>query len=277
MQRKSLTILDIPPLADATMLVALGGWMDGGNVSTGTVRVMMGGRDSLVMIGRIDPDPFYIYSFPGNMELAAIIRPNVRIRNGVVRELDMPLNIFECDPTRNHVYFVGREPNLRWDEYASCMFEMARRTQTRRIITLGSFGGSVPHTREPRLYGAVSHKSLRPLMVEHQIRLSNYEGPAGFSSLLLAMAPQRKIEMINLVAEIPGYLQGINPLCIETVSRRLAKMLNVAIDVDALRATSNAWELEVSEVVQKDEEMTTTVRKLEEQYDNALLEEQEEG
>ena len=42
--------------------------------------------------------------------------------------------------------------------------------------------------------------------------------------------------MISLVAEIPSYLSGTNPYCIEAVTRRLAKMLNLRVDLDSLRA-----------------------------------------
>ena len=35
------------------------------------------------------------------------------------------------------------------------------------------------------------------------------------------------LEMVSLVAEIPGYLQGRNPMCIEAVTRRLAKILRL--------------------------------------------------
>ena len=48
------------------------------------------------------------------------------------------------------------------------------------------------------------------------------------------------------------------------------------MDLDALREASNEWEVQVTEAVQKDEELAATVKKLEEEYDNELLEEQEE-
>ena len=34
----ALRMQQLPPLADATLVLALTGWMDGGDVSTGTVR-----------------------------------------------------------------------------------------------------------------------------------------------------------------------------------------------------------------------------------------------
>ncbi len=41
MEQRPLKILDTPTLKDGTLLLALTGWMDGGSVSTGTVKQLM--------------------------------------------------------------------------------------------------------------------------------------------------------------------------------------------------------------------------------------------
>lgn len=270
MAAEYLRARSIPKLTDATLLLALSGWMDGGLVSTGTVRRMMDGRD-IRQIAHIDPDPFYICQFPGSMEVAALFRPAAKYEQGMVTELKMPENIFAADPSANLVFFLGQEPHVRWQAFGDCIFDLALQAGVTRIIFIGSFGGGVPHTREPRLYGSVSHKRLRKLLTTHGIRMSDYEGPASFSTLLLAQAPARKLEMLGLVAEIPGYLEGLNPLSIEAVTRRLAALLNQPVDLNALRSASNEWEVQVSEAVEKDDKLASTVRKLEEQYDNELI------
>jgi hypothetical protein len=66
-------------------------------------------------------------------------------------------------------------------------------------------------------------------------------------------------------------LQGINPASIEAVTRRLAKLLNLHLDLTPLRTASTAWELQVSQVVEQNEEIAATVHQLEEAYDNELL------
>ena len=271
----SLEMLGIPKLNNATMLLALTGWMDGGAVSTGTVKMIMSGRN-VKEIARITGDPFYIYNFPGSMEIASLFRPTVKVKGGVIRDLDMPTNTFFCDESANLVFFIGKEPNLRWQEFASCIFEVAKQANVKRIIFMGSFGGTVPHTREPRMFGSISHRTLRTQLEGYAVRPSDYKGPASFSSLLLAQAAGHDIEMFSLVAEIPGYLEGVNPLSIETVSRRLAKILNIPVDLAAMRGASDKWEAEVSEAVQNDEDLAATVKKLEEQYDNELIEGQGE-
>ncbi|MEA2707581.1 MAG: hypothetical protein QOF78_182 [Phycisphaerales bacterium] len=266
-----LKIRSAPKLNNATLLLALTGWMDGGDVSTGTVRTVMGRRE-VKRIATIDPEDFYIYNFPGSMEIASLFRPHVKNDRGVVTEIEMPANVFWADPEANLVFFVGKEPNLKWQTFSDCIFELAKQLGVTRIIFMGSFGGSVPHTREPRLYGSVSQPKLRKLLKQYGLRPSDYEGPGSFASFLLHEAPKHEIEMLSLVAEIPSYLQGTNPLSIEAISRRLSAILGHPIDLDALRETSNDWENRVTAAVQKDEELAETIRKLEEAYDNELIE-----
>ena len=77
--------------------------------------------------------------------------------------------------------------------------------------------------------------------------------------------------MASVVAEIPGYLQGTNPLSIEAVTRKLAVILGLSIDLTELRGASNEWESRVSEAVEKNPDLAKQVRKLEESYDDGDL------
>jgi proteasome assembly chaperone (PAC2) family protein len=263
-----------PVLDRATLVLALTGWMDGGDVSTGTVRRLvdlLGARP----IAEIDPEPFYICNFPGSMELTALFRPHIKIVDGLVAALDMPANTFFCHEPANLVLFLGKEPNMHWRAFGDCIIDLAHRVGVQRIIFVGSFGGSVPHTREPRLYVTCSDAALLPEMQRYGLGRTGYEGPGSFTSYLLTRAPAAKLDMTSLVAEIPGYLQGRNPMSIEAVTRRLAKIIRLPLDLQALRAESTEWELEVSRGVEKDKELAKTIRKLEEAYDNELLERDE--
>jgi proteasome assembly chaperone (PAC2) family protein len=152
--------------------------------------------------------------------------------------------------------------------------ELTRRVGIRRVLFVGSFGGAVPHTREPRLYVTCSEANLLPTMERYGLRRSGYEGPGSFSSYLMTRAPASNLEMTSLVAEIPGYLQGRNPTCIEAVTRRLAKILQLPLDLQALRAESTTWEQEVSRIVEQDRKLAKTIRELEEAYDSSLLEQE---
>jgi proteasome assembly chaperone (PAC2) family protein len=258
-------------LDNATLLLGFSGWMDGGDVSTGTVQRLVDLLEARPF-AEIDPDPFYLYNFPGSMELAALFRPNIEIEEGLVKAIDMPSSTFYYHQPANLVFFLGKEPNLRWRTFGDCIISLAHQVGVRRILFVGSFGGSVPHTRQPRLFVACSDANLLPEMQRYGLARTGYEGPGSFTSYLLSRASSANLEMASLVAEVPGYLQGPNPMSIEAVTRRLAQILLLPLNLDALRTESTQWELEITSVIEENEELMARVRQLEEQYDNELLE-----
>src|SRR5947209_17338416 len=102
----ALRFLHTPVLEHSTLVLALTGWMDGGDVSTGTVRRLVDLLEAKP-VADIDPEPFYIYNFPGSMELAALFRPHVKIEEGRITRLDMPENVFYCHEPANLLLFLG--------------------------------------------------------------------------------------------------------------------------------------------------------------------------
>lgn len=270
MPANSLTTFDLPTIKGATMLLAFTGWMDGGEVSTGTVKHLLSGLDAK-RIAEIDPEGYYIYNFPGSMELSALFRPHVKYDDGMVERVDMPENVFHCDESHKLVLFTGKEPNLLWRDFGDHIFDLAKRIGVSRILFVGSFGGAVPHTREPRMFCSVSHARLKDEYSKYGVKLSDYEGPGSFISYLVSRAPQVGIEMVSLAAEVPGYLNGSNPVSIEAVSRRLAGILGLKIDLAAMRLASDEWSTQVSELVDKDSKLRKHIEKLEAAYDEELL------
>jgi proteasome assembly chaperone (PAC2) family protein len=252
------------------LVLAFSGWMDGGEVSTGTVRRLIGLLHARPAAS-IDGEGYYIYAFPGSMEVSAMFRPTITVEDGLLTSLDPPSNTFFCDHKQKLAMFVGKEPNLNWRGFADRLLAFVEQARIERIIFVGSFGGSVPHTREPRLFFSVSARELLDEGKALGLRPSNYEGPGSFSTYLMARARERGIAMFNLVAEIPGYLQGRNPLSIEAVSRRLAAILKLPLQLDELRDESNAWETQVTRAIEKDEDLAEQVRKLEQEYDDELI------
>lgn len=258
------------------MLLALTGWMDGGSVSTGTVQHLMQGR-RLMHVADLNPAGFYIDNFPGSMEISALFRPHVKYSGGLIESFSLADNKFLADPKGHLAFFLGKEPNLNWPLYADSIFEVSHRLKIEKIVFVGSFGGAVPHTREPRLFGSVSEKTMLPLLSEHGLRPTEYEGPASFASYLLSRSPGQKIQMISIACEIPGYLQGPNPNSITAVTRRVARLLNVPTDLAELRHAADTWEEQVTQAVDADEDLVKTVKKLEDDYDKELVDLMEEG
>lgn len=269
-ENDALKMHECPSLEGATLVLAFTGWMDGGDVSTGTVRHLVELLDAK-SIAEIDPEPFCIYNIPGSMEVAGLFRPPVTIEDGLIKEFELPTNMVYCHAAGNLVFLIGMEPHLRWRTFGQCIFKLTERLGVCRIVFVGSFGGAVPHTRLPRLYVTCSDPRVLSEMDKYAVRRSSYEGPSSFTTYLMTQAKSVGVDMISLVAEIPGYLQGTNPASIEAVTRRLAKLLSLHLDLAPLRKASTTWELEVSKAAEGDSELAETIRKLEDAYDNELL------
>ena len=266
-----LRIAEQPVFAgDARMVLAFTGWMDGGDVSTGTVERLIEQLDAQ-HFAEIDPSGFYLYNFPGNMEVTSLFRPHVVINDGIVEELELPSNDFYAATKESLILFVGKEPNLNWVDFGDCVFEMAERFGVKQLFFVGSFGGSVPHTREPRLYGSVSDEADKEVLQRYGVRPSTYSGPASFATYLMTQAQRRGVRMMSLVAEIPSYVEGTNPPSIAAVTKRLAGILGVQVALTELRGASDEWESRVTAAVAKDPDLAKQIRELEESYDDDLL------
>lgn len=263
--------LNRPHLDDGMMIIAFSGWMDGGDVSTGTVERLVRLLEP-PPFAEINPEPFNIYNFPGSMEITAMFRPHIHIEDGLILSIEMPSNTFYVDKNTNVVLFLGKEPNLKWQTFGESMFQVAHNTGISRLLFVGSFGGPVPHTRLPRLYYTCSDSTLKLEMERYGLRGTNYRGPGSFISYLMSQATSAGLEMSSVIAEIPGYLQGTNPMCIEAVTRQLANILKLPLDLDSLRPASTAWELQVTNAIENDEVLAKKVRELENEYDNELIE-----
>ncbi len=265
-----LAVSKQPSLRDGRMVLAFSGWMDGGDVSTGSLGWLLG-KLNAQQVAEIQPQGFYIYNFPGPMELSALFRPNARLVEGTVEPPEFPENTFYCDEDNRLILFSGKEPNLAWEAFAESIFSFARQSGVTSIYFIGSYGGSVPHTREPRLTTCVSHDDLKPIMTHYGLRLANYEGPSAFPTYMISIAAARGFRMASLVAEIPPYVQGTNPRCIEAIIRKLLAILEIDVEIEDLQKASAAWEQRVSRALGKKPDVEKLVGKLEEAYDNEVF------
>lgn len=265
-----LRILHEPKLDNPTLIMGFSGWMDGGHSSTGTIEYLRA-RLGAVPFAEIDPDGFYILNVPGNMETVSVFRPHSRYVDGKIEKLDYPQNTFSEYARHSIILFEGHEPNLAWGRYCDAIFEICRRFSVRRIIFIGSVAGAVPHTRDARMSCAISHENLRPEMQKKGFRFITYEGPGSFVTFLLKQCSRRGPEMISLMAEIPVYVQGYNPRCVETALRCISSLLDMHLEYDDLHILAEDFEKRVNQLVAEQPELAESVRQLEEVYDNEIF------
>ena len=270
MASDKLKIHSKPSFREPRLLLGFSGWMNGGDISTGTVKCLID-RLGAEEFAEIRPQEFYIYSFPGPMELTALFRPHARIEQGLIDRLELPTNTFYAAEDADLILFLGKEPNLRWQDFAECVFSVCTTFGVKMIYFIGSVAGLVPHTREPRLFCSASNGGLRDALHHYGVNFTNYEGPASIITYLTSNAGKYDLSMVSLVATIPAYVQGSNPKCIEAVLRRLVGILDLEVNLDDLTTISDEFERKLNEMVQAQPELASNISKLEEDYDNEIF------
>lgn len=270
MADEKLKVYEKPELKDPRLVLGFNGWMDGGEVSTGTVKCLID-KLGAKKCADIDPDGFYIYNFPGLMEVTAMFRPHTLIKDGLVRYYKPPANEFFYNAEDDLILFLGKEPNMLWDAYAELILSACEQFGVKMIYFVGSVSGLVPHTREPRLFCSASSVELKDAFQHYGVNFADYEGPASIVTCLTSHCSQRDLKMVSLVASVPAYVQGRNPKCIEAVTRRLAGMLGLKIDLNDIELKSDDFQKKLDELVGEQPELATNIRKLEEDYDNEIF------
>lgn len=255
------------------LLLGFSGWMDGGDVSTGSVDWLAEQADA-DLVAVLDPEGFYIDNFPGSMEVSALFRPHVEITDGLITSYDPPENLFYADRARNLLLFTGKEPHLNWRGFGDAIFDYARACGVEEVYFVGSVAGMVPHTRDPRIRASVSDAEFKPRMTQAGIEFTDYDGPGSFTTSLLARAADEGMRMANLVVEVPAYIQGRNPKGIELVMRKLSALLELDLEADALRGISDLWEKRIDEAVKQRQDLAEHIQKLEEDYDHEVFDTQ---
>jgi len=270
MASDKLKILKRPNLRNPRLLLGLSGWMDGGNVSTGTVKCLIDklGSESFA---EISPEGFYICSFPGSMEITALFRPHAIVQDGLIKSFEIPKNEFFYSEDSNLILFSGKEPNLRWEDFSDCIFSLCKEFGVKEIYFIGSISGLVPHTREPWLFCSVSDVEIKEKLQHYGIKFTDYEGPASFITYLMTNCNAHGISIASIVATVPAYVHGQNPKCIEAVIRRLGGILELHIEHDDLMTISDEFEKRLSEAVEEQPELAGAIDKLEEDYDNEIF------
>ena len=252
------------------LVIGFSGWMNSGQISTSSVEWLVRVLGATRTAG-IAPNGFYIYNLPGNMEVAAEFRPDIRIVDGLVAYYHEPQNLFYYDKSNDLLLFLGKEPNMNWDEFADCIFAVCHDYSVKEIYFVGSVAGLVPHTRESKIICTLSDKKFRNEFAGHGFKFANYKGPASFITHLIVQAAQRGIVMANLIITVPAYVQGENPKCVEVIIRHLKNMLGLKVKLRSLRNLSDEFEKKLDEVINDMPDLAESIEKLEEVYDKEIL------
>jgi proteasome assembly chaperone (PAC2) family protein len=251
----ALTIEELPTLTTPALIVAFAGWNDAGGAATHAAQFLVN-RMQARRFASLDPEEFYNFSE---------LRPQVRLRDGLYREVIWPANEFyytrSAIPQRSLVFGIGIEPHLRWKTYASAILDLVQQCGVNLVITLGALLADVAYSRPVRVAGFSSDPALSAQL---QLTPSRYEGPTGMVGVLNDACRRAGVASLSFWANVPHYISASpNPKAALALVGRLASFLNFTIDTTELRAAAADFDAKIARAVTENPEMASYVRQLE--------------
>jgi proteasome assembly chaperone (PAC2) family protein len=268
-----LIMQDKPELIAPYIMVGLKGWLNAGEVSTGSIdylRRKLGARPFAYM----EPSGFYVYQIP-SATAEQTMRPLVKIKEGLVRKLDLPRNEFffwKSGAAHDLILFLGVEPNLDWPEYAQAILDVARQFKAPRIYSLGGIFDQVPHTRKTRILATISHPKLKDELKTFA-RFTDYEGPCSFNTMLLSIAREQGIEIVGISARASLYIQDFNAKACYDLLQNVITSAGFGIDLRDLGGAGEALVEMMDKAFSQNATALEQLKKLEEQFDATVGEE----
>ena len=260
-----LIIHETPDKKLKHMVVVFSGWADAAEGATSAIKFLRRKLKSK-KFAEIDPEEFYDFSQT---------RPHTsRTRDGK-RRIHWPANEFsyltDLSTDSGVMVFVGVEPNLKWRTFAKTVATVAKDHGVESVVHIGALLDAVPHTRPVKLSGNASESKLSEFLEGQGIRSSNYQGPTGISSAVMAACIEEGLEYTSIWGHTSHYLQAApNHRVGSTLLEILLKLLNLPLDLAELKSAAGVFNEAVEKAVAKDEQIASYVAKLEGQYDEAV-------
>lgn len=255
---------DRSELTRPVLVAAFEGWNDAAEAASGAVTWLHRRWDAR-RIAHVDPEEYFDFQ---------AVRPRVHLVDGVTKELAWPENEFAAARVdggdRDAVLLVGTEPSYRWRHFCDDVLDVVEAVGCEMVVTLGALLADTPHTRPPRITGTAGNDELaRRLGLER----SRYEGPTGIVGVLHDTCRRRGLPSVSLWAPVPHYVAGPpNPKATQALLDSVGRLLTASPATGELETAVEAWRQRVDAAVADDEETAEYVRRLEQRYDEEILE-----
>lgn len=251
----ALIIEELPTLTNPALIVAFAGWNDAGGAATHATQ-FLAARLQARRFASLDPEEFYNFSE---------LRPQVRLRDGLYREVIWPANEFHYSRSataqRSLVIGSGIEPHLKWKTYAEAIIDLSRQCGVNLVITLGALLADVAYSRPVRVAGFSSDPAVA---AQFQLTPSRYEGPTGIVGVLNDSCRRAGISSLSFWANVPHYISATpNPKAALALVGRLQSFLDFTMDTTELRAATTDFDSKIARAVAENPEMASYVRQLE--------------
>ena len=236
------------------MVLAFAGWNDAGGASTWAIRSLIE-KTIATEILTFDSEEFYDFSRE---------RPTVQL-DGESRFLSWPKNTISLSNDGSLLFMEGVEPQLNWQTFTQNILAEAKKYNVSMIVTLGSLLAEVPHSRPVLIHGVSENTEINRT---YGLQTSSYEGPTGIIGVINQLSTDAGIPNMSFWATVPNYVAGAeSPKAALALIERLKTTLNLSLNTTDLEIASSAYERQINQIIEGDEDTSKYVDELEDSYD----------
>tara|TARA_Y100001970_G_scaffold22346_2_gene25882 strand:- start:3964 stop:4797 length:834 start_codon:yes stop_codon:yes gene_type:complete len=236
------------------MVIAFAGWNDAGGASTWAIRSLIE-KTIATEILTFDSEDYYDFSRE---------RPTVHL-DGESRFLSWPKNTISLSDDGSLLLMEGVEPQLNWKTFTQNILTEAQKHNVSMIITLGSLLAEVPHSRPVLIHGVSENAETNE---SYGLQTSSYEGPTGIIGVINQLSTDAGIPNMSFWATVPNYVAGAeSPKAALALIERLKTTLNLSLNTTDLEIASSAYERQINQIIEGDEDTSKYVDELEDNYD----------
>lgn len=161
----------------------------------------------------------------------------------------------------------GPEPDLQWERFVAAVIDIIERFDVSLTIGLDAVPMAVPHTRPVTL---TAHATRPELVAGYEQWFGTVEVPASVSALLELRLGEAGHDAIGFAVHVPHYLARTEyPESARGLLVDLMRVSGLELPTDGLRPAAERVTAEVNDQIDRSEEISGVVRKLEEQFDEA--------
>lgn len=247
-----------PRVSRPVLITAFEGWNDAGESASRAIRWLTREWNAREFCA-IDPEEFYVFTET---------RPTIRMEGEHTERLQWPTNRFFSARVadRDIILFDGIEPQLKWRTFCNALISLAKKIGVSEIFTLQSSLADVPHTRPSKVMSFTTDPTLASVM--DSTSQPTYEGPTGITSVFREYCDTENLDVASLWVSVPHYVGHIHsPKATLSLIRTITSYLRIPINTESLQDASNAYEKQVTELVNSDDDVAEYVRELEETSD----------
>jgi predicted ATP-grasp superfamily ATP-dependent carboligase len=249
---------DLPDLGRPVLVQALTGFVDAGNAAYLAREHLLTALDAHLVV-TFDIDRLIDYRSR---------RPSMIFVEDHWESYDEPslgLYLLRDEAGVPFLMLAGPEPDLQWERFLAAVMGLVERFAVRMTVGLTAIPMAVPHTRP---VGVTAHATRRDLIAGYQPWLSRVQVPGSAGNLLEYRLGRKGLDAVGFAVHVPHYLaQAAYPAAALELLSAVSRATGLLLPTADLRSAADALRADIDKQVAHNEEASTLVRNLEEQYD----------